>query len=224
MNVAEARKPSAGRGSIIVISAPSGAGKSTLVKRLMAAVPSLTFSVSYTTRPPRPGEKNGREYFFVSPKRFARRVARGDFIEWAEVHSHLYGTSEGQIRDAQKAGLDILLDIDVQGHQQVRAKLAECVSVFVLPPSFGELERRLRRRHAESPLEIAMRLETARREITHWPEYDYLVVNDRMTAATRALRAVVQGARFRRNNQVERALDICRTFEGAGADGNTSKY
>jgi guanylate kinase len=190
----------------------------------MAVVPGLTFSVSYTTRPPRPGEKNGREYFFVSRKRFEHGVAKGDFVEWAEVHGHLYGTSEGQIRDAQEAGLDILLDIDVQGHQQVRGKLEECVSVFVLPPSFGELERRLRRRHADSPREIARRLETARREITHWPEYDYLVVNDRMTAATRALRAVVQGARFRRNNQAERARDICGTFEGAGLDGITPKY
>jgi guanylate kinase len=214
--VAEVRKPPAGRGSVIVISAPSGAGKSTLIKRLMAGVPDLAFSVSYTTRPPRAAEKNGREYFFVSPRRFERMVSKGELVEWAEVHGHLYGTSKKQIRAAQEAGRDVLLDIDVQGHRQVRRRLPECVSVFVLPPSYRELERRLRRRHSDSPREIARRLEAARREVTHWPEYDYLVVNDRMSEATRALRAVVQAARFRRSIQAERAQQIRRTFKGAG--------
>jgi guanylate kinase len=214
--VAEVRKPPAGRGSVIVISAPSGAGKSTLIKRLMAVVPDLAFSVSYTTRPPRAAEKNGREYFFVSPRRFERMVSKGELVEWAEVHGHLYGTSKKQIRAAQEAGQDVLLDIDVQGHRQVRRRLPECVSVFVLPPSYWELERRLRRRHSDLPREIARRLEAARREVTHWPEYDYLVVNDRMSEATRALRAVVQAARFRRSIQAERAQQIRRTFKGAG--------
>jgi guanylate kinase len=203
-----------GRGSIIVISAPSGAGKSTLVKRLVAAVPSLTFSVSYTTRPPRRGEKDGRDYFFVSRKRFERMIAGGGFIEWAEVFGHLYGTSEKQVRAAQKAGQDVLLDIDVQGHRQVRRRLPEAVSVFVLPPSFRELERRLKQRHSDLPEVIRARLAIARAEIAHWPEYDYLVVNDRLPAATQALREVVLAARFRRENQRERARDICKTFGG----------
>lgn len=214
MIVTRAEQAPVVRGSIIVISAPSGAGKSTLVKRLMAAVPSLTFSVSYTTRSPRPGEKNGREYFFVSRRRFERMIANREFVEWADVFDHLYGTSKRQIRAAQEAGQDILLDIDVQGHRQVRKRLPEAVSVFVLPPSFQELERRLRHRHSDAPDVIAKRLNTARREISHWPEYDYLVVNDRLEAATQALRAVVQAARFRLGNQAARAEAIRRTFGG----------
>lgn len=202
------------RGSIIVISAPSGAGKSTLVKRLMAAVPGLAFSVSYTTRPPRAGEKHGREYFFVSPWRFRGMIARREFVEWAKVFGHLYGTSKMQIRAAQRRGKDILLDIDVQGHQQVRKKLPEAVSVFVLPPSFQELERRLRHRHSDMPAVIARRLETARQEIVHWPEYDYLVVNDHLRTATQALQAVAEAAGVRREIQAKRVRGILRTFGG----------
>jgi guanylate kinase len=181
---------------------------------LTATLPGLVFSVSCTTRPPRRGEKEGRDYFFVSRERFRRMIGRGEFVEWAEVFGHFYGTSERQIRAAQEAGRDIVLDIDVQGHRQVRKRLPEAVSVFVLPPSFRELEARLRHRHSDSPQVIQQRLDTAREEITHWPEYDYLVVNDRLPAAARALRSVVLGARFRRQNQTERAQDICKTFGG----------
>jgi guanylate kinase len=201
-------------GSIIVISAPSGAGKSTLVKRLLAALPGLRFSVSYTTRPPRPGEKNGRDYFFVTRERFQRMIAREEFVEWADVFGHLYGTSFRQLRAAQEAGKDILLDIDVQGHRQVRKKLPEAVSIFVLPPSFRELARRLRARHSDTLEVIQRRLGDARQEIRHWPEYDYLVVNDRLPRAVEALRAVVEAARVRRQVQQERARHICRTFGG----------
>jgi guanylate kinase len=201
-------------GSIIVISAPSGAGKSTLVKRLLAALPGLRFSVSYTTRPPRPGEKNGRDYFFVTHERFQRMIAREEFVEWADVFGHLYGTSFRQLRAAQEAGKDILLDIDVQGHRQVRKKLPEAVSIFVLPPSFRELARRLRARHSDTLEVIQRRLGDARQEIRHWPEYDYLVVNDRLPRAVEALRAVVEAARVRRQVQQERARHICRTFGG----------
>ncbi|MBZ5564333.1 MAG: guanylate kinase [Acidobacteriia bacterium] len=199
---------------MIVISAPSGAGKSTLVRRLLASTPRLGFSVSYTTRLPRAGEKNGREYFFVSRSRFERMVARKEFVEWAEVFGHFYGTARKQLRAAQRAGGDILLDIDVQGHQQVRRQLREAVSVFVLPPSYRELARRLRHRHSDAPEVIARRLKTARREIRRWPEYDYLVVNDRLPEALQALRAVVMVARLRRSNQAKRARAICTTFGG----------
>jgi guanylate kinase len=207
-------KPSGGRASILVISAPSGSGKSTLVRGLIASLPDLAFSVSHTTRPRREGEEDGRDYFFVTRKRFERMIAAGDFIEWAEVFGHLYGTSKGQIDRALKAGRDILLDIDVQGHQQVRKRLPEALSVFVLPPSFRELKRRLMHRHSDSPQVIERRLEAARQEISHWPDYDYLVVNDRLSQATQALRAIVRAGRFRRQNQVERAQEICRTFGG----------
>ena len=202
------------RGNVIVISAPSGAGKSTLVKRLLASVPSLTFSVSHTTRPPRLGEKDGREYFFVTPARFKRMLAGREFVEWAKVHDHLYGTSWRQLRDAQAMGEDILLDIDIQGHAQVRRRLPDAISVFVLPPSFRILEHRLRRRHSDASEVIAKRLAVAREEIRHWREYDYLVVNDRLSRATAALRAVVIGARLRRPCQQTRAEKICQTFGG----------
>jgi guanylate kinase len=202
------------RGSIIVISAPSGAGKSTLVRHLMASVPTLTFSISHTTRLPRPGEKNGRDYFFVSPGRFERMAAAGDFIEWAEVFGNLYGTSWKQLRAAQERGADVLLDIDVQGHRQVRRCLPEALSVFVLPPSFQVLERRLRNRRSEAPEAIEKRLTTARKEIASWPEYDYLVVNNRLSRATQDLRAVVSTARLRRQNQEEHAQEISKTFGG----------
>jgi guanylate kinase len=197
-----------------VISAPSGAGKSTLIKRLRAATPSLRFSISYTTRAPRATEKHGRDYFFVSHKVFKRMVARGEFVEWADVHGHLYGTARKQLHAAQEAGRDILLDIDVQGHQQVRERLPEAVSIFVLPPSFRELSRRLRDRHSDAPEEIERRLHAAREEISHWPEYDCLVVNDRLDSATQALRAIVRAARFRRLNQANRVQKIIGTFGG----------
>ena len=157
-NVAKRLKIPAVRGSIIVISAPSGAGKSTLIKRLVAASPGLRFSISYTTRAPRATEKNGRDYFFVSLKVFERMIRRGEFVEWADVYGHLYGTAQKQLQAAQEAGQDILLDIDVQGHQQVRERLPEAVSVFILPPSFQELSRRLRDRHSDAPEEIERRL------------------------------------------------------------------
>ena len=202
------------RGNIIVVSAPSGAGKSTLIKRLMASVPGLAFSVSYTTRPPRPGEKNGRDYFFVSPARFKKMIAAGDFVEWADVFGNLYGTSWKQVLAAQKTGNDVLLDIDVQGHRQVRERLPEAVSIFILPPSFRELARRLRHRHEDSPRVIARRLKEARKEITHWAEYDYLVVNDSLPRASAALRAVVAAARHRREVRQEQVRKICKTFGG----------
>ena len=213
-NVAKNHKSPSARGSVIVISAPSGAGKSTLVKRLMAASPALRFSVSYTTRAPRAKEKHGRDYFFVSRKVFERMVSRNEFVEWADVYGHLYGTAHKQLRAAQEAGQDILLDIDVQGHQQVRQRLPEAVSVFILPPSFPELSRRLRDRHSDAPEAIERRLQTARKEIAHWAEYDYLVVNDRLQDATQALRAIVRAARFRRPSQAGRVEKIIGTFGG----------
>jgi guanylate kinase len=212
--VARNHKTPAARGSIIVISAPSGAGKSTLIKRLMAASPGLRFSISHTTRAPRATEKHGRDYFFVSRKVFERMVGRGEFVEWADVYGHLYGTAQKQLQAAQEAGQDILLDIDVQGHQQVRKRLPEAVSVFILPPSFQELSRRLRHRHSDAPEEIERRLQTAREEIAHWAEYDYLVVNDHLKDATQALRAIVRAARFRRPSQAGRVEKIMGTFGG----------
>ena len=199
---------------MIVISAPSGTGKTTLVTRLLRSARSLRFSVSHTTRPPRPGERNGREYHFVARPVFARMIGRGEFVEWAEVHGELYGTSRAALRRAQGANHDALLDIDVQGHRQVRRRVPEAVSVFLLPPSFSELERRLRRRHSDAPETIERRLADARREIRRWREYDYLIVNDTVAEAGRALQAVVRAARLRRSVQQRRAREIVKSFGG----------
>jgi guanylate kinase len=212
--LAKVTKSARVRGSIIVISAPSGSGKSTLVQRLLARVPGLQFSISYTTRPPRRGEEHGRDYFFVSRREFRRMIAARELVEWATVFGQLYGTSRRQLREAQEAGQDILLDIDVQGHQQVWRRLPEAVSIFVLPPSFRELERRLRHRHSDPPEVIARRLNDARQEIQHWPEYDYLVVNDRLSKAARVLQTIVEAAGLRREVQRGRAKEIAKTFGG----------
>ena len=213
-NAAQGANPFRGRGGILVISAPSGAGKSTLVRRLIASLPDLVFSISYTTRPPREGEKEGRDYHFVTRRRFERMLAAGEFVEWAEVYGHLYGTSKAQIEKALAAGRDVLLDIDVQGHQQVKKRLPEASSVFVMPPSFRELKRRLTDRHSDSPQAVERRLAAARQEISRWRDYDYLVVNDRLSPATQALRAITRAGRFRRRNQAQRAQEICKTFGG----------
>jgi guanylate kinase len=201
-------------GSIFVISAPSGTGKTTLIRKLRASVRGLAFSISYTTRPPRPGEKNGREYFFVSPGEFKRRKAEGEFVEWARVHNHFYGTSWRKLQEAQESGQDVLLDVDVQGHRKLRRRLPDTVSVFVLPPSFRDLEKRLRHRHKDSPRVIAERLAMSRAEVAHWKEYDYLIVNDRLAAAAQALRYIVLASRLRRQCQDRRIKEVIGTFFG----------
>jgi guanylate kinase len=157
---------------------------------------------------------DGRDYFFVSRRVFEGMVERGEFVEWANVYGHLYGTARKQLQAAHVAGQDLLLDIDVQGHAQVRAKLPDAVSIFILPPSFEELSRRLRDRHSDAPEEIARRLETAREEIGHWAEYDYLVVNDHLKDATQSLQAIVRGARCSRACQQGRVEGIIQTFGG----------
>ncbi len=201
-------------GSIFVISAPSGAGKSTLIKRLIARMPELSFSVSYTTRAPRAQEQDGSDYNFVSRKVFERMVRRDEFVEWAEVYGHLYGTAQKPLHAAQEKGRDILLDIDVQGHAQLRQRLPEAVSIFILPPSFQELARRLRDRHSDAKEEIERRLNTARGEIAHWTEYDYVVVNDLKKDATQALEVIVRASRFRRQTQEALVEKIIGTFGG----------
>jgi guanylate kinase len=214
VSVTERRRKSKRRGSVIVISAPSGTGKTTLARRLMESVPGLAFSVSHTTRPPRAGEKNGRDYYFVSEKQFRGMVQRREFVEWANVFGRFYGTSRRQILRAQAAGRDILLDIDVQGHRQLKRRLPEAVSIFVLPPSFRALSLRLRRRSGDSRESIARRLRDSRREIDSWKEYDYLLVNDRLSHAVEGLAAIVKATRLRRESQGQRVIEICKTFGG----------
>lgn len=203
-----------GAGGVIIISAPSGSGKSTVVQRLLNSVPDLQFSVSYTTRRPRPREREGQDYYFVSPARFQRMVRGGEFLEWANVHGNCYGTARSQIAEARRAGTDILLDIDVQGHRSIRRKLRGAISIFLLPPSLEELRRRLARRHADVPEVIEKRLAAARKEMRFWREYDYAVVNDDLRCAVSSVRAVVEASRLRREPQRKKILEIYRSFGG----------
>ena len=181
------------RGRLFVIAAPSGTGKTSLVKALMHEVPTLAFSISFTTRPKRPTEENGRDYFFVSAETFADMVARGAFLEHASVFDNNYGTGREQVAAALAQGQDLLLEIDWQGAAQVRRALPECVSIFVLPPSIAALEQRLRARGTDSEAVIARRLQDSVTELSHWREFEYVVVNDVFDQALADLRAIVAG-------------------------------
>jgi len=179
------------KGILLVVSAPSGTGKTTLCRMLLKEFQNMEFSVSYTTRKPREGEVNGRDYFFVSKEEFERMIEEGDFLEWAEVYGNYYGTSKKQVLKALEEGKDILLDIDVQGALQVKKNFPEAVLVFILPPSFAELEKRLRKRGTDTEEVIKKRLKVAREEIKKAPLYDYLIVNDKLEEAYSKLKSVV---------------------------------
>lgn len=197
---------------VFIISAPSGSGKSTLTAELRRVTPHLEFSISYTTRPPRGSEQSAREYFFVTRETFEKMIGDGDFLEYAEVFGNYYGTARSFLREAFDRGNDLLLDIDVQGAAQVKQKLPEAVSIFILPPSRQELERRLRRRsEAENEIQrtlpagqarqanteeiIQRRLQTASREIENFRQYDYILVNEKVEQAIDVLQAIVKAER-----------------------------
>ena len=180
-------------GHLYVLSAPSGAGKTSLVKALLAAQPSLVVSVSHTTRKPRPHEVDGRDYHFVDMPRFEQLAAEGAFLEHARVFDNAYGTGRAQVQAHLAAGRDVLLEIDWQGARQVRAALPECISVFILPPSRPELERRLRSRGTDSDAVIARRLADAAADMSHCLEFDYAVVNDRFEQALAGLQGIIAG-------------------------------
>lgn len=184
-------------GLILVLCAPSGAGKSTLVRRLLAEFPDFGYSVSYTTREPRPGEQDGRDYHFVTRERFEAMRAAGEFAEWAEVHGNCYGTASAPVRGMLAAGRDVLFDIDVQGAAQLRGTFPDALYVFLLPPSRDELERRLRGRGTDAEEVIARRMKNARGEIAAAGDFDFLVVNDRLEQAYDELRAVYLAGRAR---------------------------
>ena len=181
------------RGSLLVLSAPSGAGKTTLVKSLLAHDPGLRFSVSYTTRPLRPGETDGRDYCFVDPPGFQQMVRQGEFLEHAEVFGNCYGTSRAQVDALRAGGHDVLLEIDWQGARQIRANAPDCRTVFVLPPSLTELERRLRSRATDSDDVIRRRLGQARDDMAHWAEFDFVIVNEVLDEAVVGLAAILRG-------------------------------
>jgi len=185
------------KGLLFIVTAPSGAGKSSLIDALLKDDPRLKLSVSYTTRAPRPAERNGREYHFVDDATFIAMLERGEFLESAEVHGYHYGTAQATIRDALGRGDDLVLEIDWQGAQQVRKLLPGCIGVFILPPSVAELERRMRARGQDSDAVIRRRLASAEEEISHAAEFDYVIINKDFETARQDLQAIVRVERLR---------------------------
>jgi len=196
------------KGLLFVVTAPSGAGKSSLIAKLLADESGLTLSVSYTTRPPRPGEQDGREYHFVDRPAFEAMLERGEFLESAEVHGHHYGTSQKVIDEARARGRDLVLEIDWQGAEQVRRLYPESIGIFILPPSMAELERRLRARAQDSDEAIRRRLRNAAAEMSHAVEFKYAIINNNFDDARRDLRAVVRAERLATGRQLERHPEV----------------
>jgi len=190
--------------TLFVVAAPSGAGKSTLVNALLEREPAISLSISHTTRPPRPGEQYGRHYYFVERSAFEQEIADGIFLEHAEVHGNLYGTSRTTVDTLLAEGRDVLLEIDWQGARQIRQSKPDCVSVFILPPSRPELERRLRGRGSDSAEVIARRLHNSREEIAHAHEFDFIIVNDDFDTALDDLQGIVRAIRQRSALQLKR--------------------
>jgi len=185
------------RGTLFVVSAPSGAGKTTLCREIRLRVPDLTYSVSVTTRPPRPGEMDGVDFRFVGVDAFGAMLDRGELAEWATVHGNLYGTRARSLEDALASGRDVLLDIDTQGAAQLRGRYPDAVLIFVVAPSVRDLEKRLRERRSDAEVEIARRLVRAREEIALWRRYDYLIVNRDVKEALDQLESIIMAERCR---------------------------
>jgi guanylate kinase len=196
------------RGTLVVVSAPSGAGKTTLCHEVRSLVPELYYSVSHTTRAPRPGETEGTDFFFVSEGQFTAMRARDEFAEWAQVHGHHYGTPAKALESALSRGLDVLLDIDTHGARQLRQRYPEAVSVFIMAPSMAELEARLRERKSDSAGDIARRLSRAREEIAAWRQYDYLIINRDVKDAVDQLATIIQAERCRTSRLTLRFPDM----------------
>lgn len=197
-------------GTLFIVSAPSGAGKTTLVRQLMAHDPAIRHSVSYTTRPPRPAERDGHDYHFIDIQTFLAMRERGDFLEWAEVHGNFYGTSRRWLLDEMRAGRDTLLEIDWQGAQQVRALMPGAVGIFIMPPSIAELERRLRSRGQDSEDVIQRRVAAALGEIRHVDEFDFVIINNNLQEALADLVAAVRASRLKFPHQRARHPDVFR--------------
>ncbi len=199
--------------TVFIISAPSGSGKSTLVNRILTADRTLDFSISYTTRRPRGLERDGESYHFISHGEFAQRVAAGEFLEYEEVFGNYYGTHISALNKAEAAGHDLVLDIDVKGARQLKERIPDAVSIFVLAPSRGILEQRLRSRSEDSQEVIERRLSEAANEIREYGQYDYIIVNDEVEESVRILTAIVTAARARRSHMEQRMEPILATFD-----------
>ena len=198
------------RGTLFVVSSPSGGGKGTLVRGVLEIVENLSYSVSYTTRGPRANEVNGREYFFIDVPTFEEVVAGGEFLEWACVHGNFYGTSKQQIAEKTAAGLDIILEVDVQGAASVRQLLMDTVSVFILPPSFAVLKERLCARGTDTAESLELRLRNAPEELKHYSKFDYVIINDEIERAVGQLASIIYAERarcVRRDGLVRRVIE-----------------
>jgi guanylate kinase len=200
-------------GNLIIISSPSGGGKGTLIKEVLQTVPDIGYSVSLTTRPPRFGEEDGRDYYFVSRQEFREHIDNGLFLEWAEVHGNLYGTSRIQTERITAEGRDVILEIDVQGAASVLDRMPHATSIFIMPPSFEVLKARLTARNTEDLEDLALRLRNAYTEIRAYERFDYVIINDRLSVASRQLAAVIRAERQRRDRQLDAIRGILDSFE-----------
>jgi guanylate kinase len=207
------------RGELFIVASPSGGGKTTLIRRVMQELAArgreAHFSVSHTTRSPRPGERHGVDYYFIDRAAFQRMVADGQFLEFAEVHGNLYGTSRAEVEGRLERGCDVFLDIDVQGARQVRATVSDAVKVFIFPPSYAELRRRLVERRQDDEAAIELRMKNAVPEMREYAEFDFVIINARLDDATRALASVATAARMRPFRMRARVQAILEEFERA---------
>jgi guanylate kinase len=210
------------KNNVFIISAPSGSGKTTLIALLLTENPSLSFSISHTTRPPRPGERDGVEYFFISEQKFEQMIREERFVEWAEVHGHFYGTSREMLVQPEKENRDVILDIDVQGAAQVRQKMPEAISIFILPPSYEALKTRLLTRQKDKQEVMLKRLENARNEIRRYSEFDYIIINDDLETASKSLSSIIDSSNSLREKQIDRIEAILRSFEEAEKQDNSN--
>ena len=205
-------KQATSRGTLFVVSSPSGGGKGTIIRHVLDVVPNLSYSVSYTTRAPRLGEVDGREYFFVNRDIFEEMVAAGEFLEWACVHGNLYGTAKNQILAETAAGADIILEVDVQGAASVRQLLMDSVSIFILPPSLDVLRQRLLARGTDSPEELEVRLRNAPEELKQYSAFDYVIINDEIDRAAGQLASIIHAERARCMRQEGLVLEVIKEF------------
>lgn len=201
--------------TVFIISAPSGSGKSTLTQRLIQELPNLRFSISYTTRPPRSQERDGKDYFFTTVEDFEARISRGEFLEYAKVFDNYYGTHVSELDRAAAENVDLILDIDVQGERQLKEKSPAAVSIFILPPSRQVLEERLRARAQDSEPVIERRLCAAEEEIRNYLNYDYVLVNREVESSVDILKSIVKATRTRRNQMEKEIHQILETFHNA---------
>jgi guanylate kinase len=199
-------------GNVFVVSAPSGAGKSTLTQRLVRSVPGLVFSISFTTRQPRPGEAEGRDYFFIDDARFDAMIREGGFVEWVQVYGHRYGTGRAWLTGVLATGLDVLLDIETTGALNLHRAMPEARMIFILPPSAEALEQRLRSRGKDSGEQIRIRLQHARHELELYPAYDYLIMNDDLEIAYQQFESIIHATRATRERMAPAAQRILDGF------------